>query len=111
MTTPSAADQLDEYPRRTELLGTASHRSWGCPLDIPVTGRIAGKPWRQAIDYANSRVLACYPSEHLVELANHVQTPDISRSLLRCLLGVGAEIKWRLKQRLGKRSPKRHRRK
>ena len=66
MTTPSAADQLDEYPRRTELLGTASHRSWGCPLDIPVTGRIAGKPWRQAIDYANSRVPACYPIEHLV---------------------------------------------
>ena len=46
-----------------------------------------------------------------LNLANHVQTPDISRSLLRCLLGVGAEIKWRLKQRLGKRSPKRHRRK
>ena len=39
----------------------------GLPLDIPVTGRIAGKPWRQAIDYANSRVLACYPSAHLVE--------------------------------------------
>jgi hypothetical protein len=43
--------QLDEYPRRQELLATASQRPWGCPLDIPVTGRIAGRPWRQAIDY------------------------------------------------------------
>ena len=37
--------------------------------------------------------------------------PVFPRSLLRCLLGVGAEIEWRVNQRLGKRSPKRHRRK
>ena len=43
--------QLDGYPRREDLLATASHRSWSCQLDIPVTGRIVGKPWRQAIDY------------------------------------------------------------
>ncbi|MBZ4534097.1 integrase [Mycobacterium avium] len=43
--------QLDRYPRRAELLATASHRPWGCPLDTPVTGRIAGRPWREAIDY------------------------------------------------------------
>lgn len=49
--TGATKNQLDEYPRRTELLAAASHRSWGCALDIPVTGRIAGKPWRQAIDY------------------------------------------------------------
>lgn len=49
--TGATRTQFDEYPRRKELLATASHRSWGCPLDIPVTGRIAGRPWRQAIDY------------------------------------------------------------
>ncbi|WP_137147815.1 integrase [Mycolicibacterium sp. CR10] len=43
--------QLDEYPRREELLATAPQRPWGCPLDTPVTGRIANRPWRQAIDY------------------------------------------------------------
>jgi hypothetical protein len=36
---------------------------------------------------------------------------DISRSLLGCPLGVGAEVEWRVNQRLGKRSPKRRRRK
>ena len=34
-----------------------------------------------------------------------------AKALLRCLLGMGAEIEWRLNQRFGKRSPKRHRRK
>jgi hypothetical protein len=49
--TGATASQLDEYPRREDLLATASQRSWGCPLDISVTGRIAGRPWRPAIDY------------------------------------------------------------
>jgi hypothetical protein len=49
--TGATKPQLDEYPRRAELLAAAPHRSWGCPLDIPVTGRIAGRPWRESIDY------------------------------------------------------------
>jgi hypothetical protein len=32
------------------------------------------------------------------------------QSLLACLLGVGAEVEWRVNQRLGKRSPQRRRR-
>jgi integrase len=49
--TGATTNQLQEYPRRTQLLAAAIQRRWGCPLDIPVTGRIGGKPWREAIDY------------------------------------------------------------
>ena len=49
--TGATTNQLQEYPRRAQLLAAATQRPCGCPLDIPVTGRIAGKPWREVIDY------------------------------------------------------------
>jgi hypothetical protein len=43
--------------RRARLLATAATREWGCPLEVPVTGRIAGRPWRLAMDFYETRVL------------------------------------------------------
>lgn len=43
--------QIKEYPHRKRLLAVAAQRPSACPLDIPVTGCIDGKPWREAIDY------------------------------------------------------------
>jgi hypothetical protein len=43
--------------RRARLLATAASRERGCPLQVPVTGRIAGKPWRDAMDFYETRVL------------------------------------------------------
>jgi integrase len=47
----ATTNQLQEYPRRAQLLAAATRRPWGCPLDIPVTGRVGAKPWREVIDY------------------------------------------------------------
>lgn len=32
-------------------LSTAADLSGPCPLNVPVTGRIAGKPWLPALDF------------------------------------------------------------
>lgn len=49
--TGASKTQIKEYPRREQLLATAAQRPSACPLDIPVTGRIGGKLWRDEIDY------------------------------------------------------------
>ena len=55
--TGASRAQFDSYPRRAELLATALHRALGCPLDVPVKARIAGKPWRHAVDFYEAGTL------------------------------------------------------
>lgn len=50
----AAKSQMKEYPRRDQLLAAATQRLSGCPLGIPITGRIDGKPWRDDIDYVEA---------------------------------------------------------
>src|SRR5260370_32589269 len=39
------------------LPDAAAQRPGPCPLDIPVSGRVAGKPWRAALDFNEAPVL------------------------------------------------------
>lgn len=46
-----SARQIDQFAHHVDLTQIATQRPGPCPLDTPVTGQIAGKPWREAIDY------------------------------------------------------------
>jgi hypothetical protein len=48
--TGASLRQVDLAAERWGLAALAEQRPGPCPLDIPVTGRIAGKPWRTALD-------------------------------------------------------------
>jgi hypothetical protein len=50
-------NQVTENTRRQDVITAAAHRPWGCPLTTPITGRIAGRPWRNAIDYFEAATL------------------------------------------------------
>jgi integrase len=54
--TGASAYQLDRAGS-AELSAAAAARPGPCPLDIPVTGRIAGKPWRAALDFNEAKSL------------------------------------------------------
>ena len=43
--------------RREGLAAAVAQRPGPCPLDIPVTGRIAGRPWRTALDFNEATAL------------------------------------------------------
>jgi integrase len=49
--TGASRGQVELIRRREGLTVIAAERPGQCPLDVPVTGRIAGKPWRAALDY------------------------------------------------------------
>jgi integrase len=49
--TGASRGQVDRLADRGGLKAAAARRPGPCPLNIPVTGRIAGKPWRPALDY------------------------------------------------------------
>ncbi len=48
--TGASASQVEGAVRRG-LSAAAAERPGPCPLDLPVTGRIAGQPWRERLDY------------------------------------------------------------
>ncbi|MFD5445984.1 site-specific integrase [Streptomyces tendae] len=48
--TGASRRQVDRVIRREGLVAAARHRPGPCPLDVPVTGRIGGKPWRESLD-------------------------------------------------------------
>jgi integrase len=48
--TGAAKSQIDRAAT-TGLLAAAAQRPGPCPLNLPVTGRIAGNPWRERLDY------------------------------------------------------------
>lgn len=49
--TGASRGQVDRFARREGLTARVAQRPGPCPLDVPVTGQIAGKPWRTALDY------------------------------------------------------------
>ena len=50
-TTGASLSQVDRFSEREFLDEAVVHRPGPCPLDVPVTGRIAGEPWRAAVDF------------------------------------------------------------
>ena len=55
--TGASPGQVNRIALREGLAAAAARQPGPCPLDIPVTGRIAGKPWRAALDFNEVRVL------------------------------------------------------
>ncbi|POG46018.1 integrase [Streptomyces sp. ZL-24] len=49
--TGASARQVDTFNERHGLTEAAAERPGPCPLAVPVTGRIGGAPWREAIDF------------------------------------------------------------
>ena len=43
--------QLAGYPGIKEFLAVAEDRPWSCPLNIVITGRVAGQPWRDTLEF------------------------------------------------------------
>ncbi len=48
--TGAAKSQMNTLLVREGLVAAAAERPGGCPLDVPVTGTIAGSPWRDTLD-------------------------------------------------------------
>ena len=55
--TGASKDQINKFSVREGLVAAVAQRPGPCPLDIPVTGRIAGRPWRSAIDFNEAPIL------------------------------------------------------
>jgi len=49
--TGASCGQVRMISNREGLTAAAAQRPGPCPLDVPVTGRIAGKPWRVSFDF------------------------------------------------------------
>ena len=55
--TGASRRQVDWFTKRKGLAAAVARRPGPCPLDIPVTGRIAGRPWRAALDFNEAPAL------------------------------------------------------
>jgi integrase len=55
--TGASLKQVDNLVTRQGLSGAAARRPGPCPMNVPVTGQIAGKPWRAALDYGEAPAL------------------------------------------------------
>ncbi|MFI1522811.1 integrase [Kitasatospora cineracea] len=55
--TGASAKQLDKLNKTHRLTATTALRPGPCPLDLPVTGRIAGRPWREHLDFTETNTL------------------------------------------------------
>jgi hypothetical protein len=55
--TGASRNQVDRFATRAGLPAAVAERPGPCPLDVPVTGQIAGKPWRAALDFNEAKVL------------------------------------------------------
>jgi integrase len=54
-TTGASPAQLDRFQvRHGSLTGLAARQPGPCPLDVPVTGRVNGRPWRQHLDFGEA---------------------------------------------------------
>lgn len=49
--TGASLSQVDRFNERHRLSEVANARPGPCPLPVPVTGRINGKPWREHVDF------------------------------------------------------------
>ncbi|MFI8834849.1 integrase [Streptomyces afghaniensis] len=50
-TTGASLGQVDRFKKQHGLTNLAAYRPGPCPLDVPVTGQVAGRPWRQSLDF------------------------------------------------------------
>ena len=55
--TGASRSQVVQVITREGLAAAAAQRPGPCPMDVPVTGRIAGKPWRTSLDFNEAPVL------------------------------------------------------
>ena len=55
--TGASRRQVEWFVRREEMAAEVARRPGPCPMDIPVTGRIAGRPWRTALDFNEAKAL------------------------------------------------------
>ena len=49
--TGATSGQIDWFTKANQLTAGDADLSGPCPLNVPVTGAIAGKPWRAALDF------------------------------------------------------------
>lgn len=52
--TGASRHQVALYVARHGLVAAAAQRPGPCPLPTPITGRIAGRPWREALDFGET---------------------------------------------------------
>ena len=55
--TCASRGQIITINKREGLTAAAAQNPGPCPLDVPVTGRIAGKPWRTSLDFNEAPAL------------------------------------------------------
>ncbi|MFI0469677.1 hypothetical protein ACH347_36895 [Saccharopolyspora sp. 5N102] len=55
--TGASVNQMMVFVKKAGLVAAARQRPGRCPLEIPVTGRIAGRPWRDALDFGEAPAL------------------------------------------------------
>lgn len=55
--TGASRGQVDRFNQRHGLTALAAQRPGPCPLQVPVTGRVDGKPWREHVDFNESAEL------------------------------------------------------
>ncbi|MEV4338039.1 integrase [Streptomyces sp. NPDC049590] len=56
--TGASLSQVDRFNARHQLSILANERPGPCPLDVPVTGQVNGKPWREYVDFDEAAELA-----------------------------------------------------
>jgi hypothetical protein len=56
-TTGASLGQVDHFKRMHDLIALAAQRPGGCPMQLPVTGRIDGRPWREHLDFGEASEL------------------------------------------------------
>jgi hypothetical protein len=55
--TGASPNQIERFAVREGLAAAVAQRPGPCPLDVAVSGRIAGKPWRSTIDFNEAPTL------------------------------------------------------
>jgi len=55
--TGASRRQVEWFTRYEGMAAEVTRRPGPCPMDIPVTGRIAGRPWRTALDFNEAKAL------------------------------------------------------
>ncbi len=55
--TGASYHQVDRFAQRHGLGALTAERPGPCPLEVPVTGRIEGRPWRERMDFTEASVL------------------------------------------------------
>ncbi|MEU9291751.1 integrase [Streptomyces sp. NPDC048275] len=55
--TGASFGQIDRFAREHRLSSLVGERPGSCPLQVEVTGRIGGKPWREHMDYGEAAEL------------------------------------------------------